>query len=411
MTGLLSGHLPTPSVQRYAKKNIVMKLLPVLSFAGRALQSSRSLSASAALSLAALLGLASTASAQHRYQQTNLVSDLPGLAPVTDAALVNPWGLSRSATSPWWVANNGTGLSTLYNGTGVKQALVVTIPPAAGLPGPSTPTGTVFNGTSDFQVGLPGTNQPARFLFVTDEGTLSGWNPGANPTNAITKVDWSSQGAVFKGLALGSVGTTNYLYVANFHSGKVDVFDKNFAPVDLGAQAFRDPHLPRGYAPFNVQAIGDKIYVAYAKQDREMIDEVTGPGRGFVTAYTTSGVLSLRLKWGPWMNAPWGVALAPADFGRFSNMLLVGQFGSGKIAAFDPVTGKFLGLMRGADHRAIKIEGLWALSFGNGANAGPANSLYFAAGIDDEAHGLFGTLTVLPDPVKTHDSDDEGDDD
>lgn len=390
---------------------------------GQALRSSSPRKASwlllAPLWIASSLGLTSSAIAQHRYQQTDLVSDVAGLAPVTDANLVNPWGLSRSATSPWWTANNGTGTSTLYNGLGVKQALIVTVPGPAGSSEAGTPTGTVFNGSSDFKVGLPGTNQPARFLFATEEGTIAGWNPAANPTVAITKVDWSAQGAVYKGLALGQVGTVNYLYAANFHAGTVDVFDANFAPVNLGANAFKDPHLPKGYAPFNVQAIGDKIFVTYAKQDAEKIDEVAGLGRGFVTAYTTNGMLSMRLKWGPWFNAPWGVALAPADFGRFSNMLLVGQFGSGKIAAFDPATGKFRGFMRGANHRPIKIEGLWALSFGNGAGAGPLNSLYFAAGIDDEAHGLFGTLTVLPDPVKpgkNHDDDDDdknddGDDD
>ena len=377
--------------------------------AGLDLRMLRSARATMAFSIAAILCLATTASAQHRYQQTNLVSDIPGMATFTDASLVNPWGLSRSATSPWWASDNGTGLSTLYNGTGVKQGLVVTIPPAAGMDGPSTPTGTVFNGSADFQVGLPGTNQPARFLFVTEEGTLSGWNPTTNLTTAITKVDWSSQGAIYKGLAIGQIGTANYLYAANFHSGKVDVFDKNFAPVDLGTNAFKDPHLPWGYAPFNVQAIGDKIYVAYAKQAADKIAEVQGRGRGFVTAYTTSGVVSMRLKWGPWFNAPWGLVMAPADFGRLSNTILVGQFGSGKIAAFDAATGKFRGLMRGANHRPVTIDGLWALSFGNGANAGPANSLYFTAGIDEEAHGLFGSLTVLTDPVKM--KDDDGDDD
>jgi len=403
-----------------------MNLLAPLTHAGSALTPSRNVRASSlnhrlglkssvtggVLCLATLLGTATSASAQHHYQQTNLISDVAGAAAATDANLVNPWGLSRSATSPWWSANNGTGTSTLYNGLGVKQALVVTVPGPAGSTEAGTPTGTVFNGSSDFQVGLPGTNQPARFLFVTEEGTLAGWNPGANPTVAITKVDWSTLGAVYKGLALGQIGSANYLYAANFHSGKVDVFDATFTPVNLGVGAFWDPWLPKGYAPFNVQAIGDKIFVTYAKQDIDKIDEVAGPGRGFVTAYTTSGVLSMRLKWGPWFNAPWGVALAPADFGSLSGMILVGQFGSGKIAAFDPANGKFKGLMRGEHHRAVKIGGLWALSFGNGANAGPANSLYFTAGTDDEAHGLFGNLTALPDPVRpVKDCDENGDDD
>lgn len=308
------------------------------------------------------------------------------------------------------MSDNGTGLSTLYNGTGAVQALVVTVPAATGTTGASAPTGTVFNGTSDFQVGV---NQPARFIFATEDGAISGWNPAANPTLAINKVDNPGK-AVYKGLAIGQIGTANYLYAANFFTGKVDVFDKDYAPVDLGAGAFWDSHLPKGYAPFNVQAIGDKIYVTYAKQDNDKIDEVDGRGRGFVTVFTTSGVLSLRLKSGPWFNAPWGVVLAPADFGRFSNLVLVGQFGSGKIAAFDPVSGKFRGLVRAANHKAVKIDGLWALSFGNGAGAGPANSLYFSAGINAEAHGLFGTLTALPDPVhdgKDHCDNDNDDDD
>ncbi len=277
-----------------------------------------------------------------------------------------------------------------------------------GVTDPSGPTGTVFNGSSDFQVGP---NQPARFIFATEQGTISGWNPAAGPVLAVNKVDTPGK-AVYKGLAIGQIGTANYLYAANFFTGKVDVFDTNYAPVNLGAGAFWDSHLPKGYAPFNIQAIGDKIFVTYAKQDADKIDEVDGRGRGFVTVFTTSGVLSMRLKWGPWFNAPWGVALAPADFGRFSNMVLVGQFGSGKIAAFDATNGKFRGLVRSPDHRAVKIDGLWALSFGNGAGAGPANSLYFSAGINAEAHGLFGTLTALTDtPHKGKDRCDEDDDD
>jgi uncharacterized protein (TIGR03118 family) len=358
-----------------------------------------------ALSLAAL-SCGTPARAQHGYQQTNLVSDMPDLAAATDASLVNPWGLSRSATSPWWVADNGTGVSTLYNGTGIKQTLVVVIPPAAGQNDPATPTGTVFNGSTDFQVGP---NQPARFLFATEEGTISGWNPAANPTTAITKVDRSNQ-AVYKGLALAQVNGVNYLYAADFHGGKIDVFDKDFTAVNLGARAFRDPRLPPGYAPFNVQAIGDRIFVTYAKQDGAKIDEVAGAGRGFVTAYSPDGTLRLRLGWGPWFNAPWGVALAPANFGRLSNQLLIGQFGSGKIAAFDPVRGNFRGMVRDARHRSLHIDGLWALAFGNDASAGPANTLFFTAGIDDEAHGLFGTITPLADSDDNDRDAEQGDD-
>ena len=336
------------------------------------------------------------------YLQANLVSDVPGLAAATDPHLVNPWGLSVSAAGPWWVADNGTGLSTLYNGLGAIQALVVTVPNLPGVTDPSAPTGTVFNSTAtDF---LVAPNKPSRFLFATEGGTIVGWNSG---TTAVQMVNLSAT-AVYKGLAINKIGGVNYLYTANFMAGTVDVFDRAFAPVTLSAWAFRDPHVPHGYAPFNVQSIGGSIYVTYAQKEAGSIDEVHGPGKGFVDVFSVDGVLLKRLQHGAWFNAPWGVALAPADFGRFSNMILVGQFGSGKIAAFDPISGKFRGLLRGENHRPLVIEGLWALSFGNGASAGPLNTLYFTAGIDDEAHGLFGTLTAVADPVDA-DCDNDGD--
>lgn len=325
----------------------------------------------------------------HQYQITKLVADEPGVAALTDPNLVNAWGLSRSATSPWWVADNGTGVSTLYNGVGAKIPLTVTIPTELGGVPPSAPTGTVFNGTTDFK--LPN-NSPARFLFATENGTIAGWNGGTSAVNKVDHAGW----AVYKGLAIGQVGGANYLYAANFFAGTVEVYDANFTPHSFGPNAFKDWSIPEGYAPFNVQAIGDRLYVAYAKQDEDKIDEVAGHGNGFVDAYSLDGMLKLRLHSGYWMNAPWGIALAPADFGRFSNMLLVGQFGSGQIAAFDPMTGHFRGLLRGAPSRPLKIDGLWALSFGNGAAAGPINTLYFTAGTDDEVHGLFGTITPLP---------------
>jgi len=358
------------------------------------------------LGAGALLGLASPAWAQHRYLETDLVSDIPGLAAVTDPSLVNAWGLSRSATSPWWVADNGTGLSTLYTGAGAgaKLGLTVTIPTSMGATPPSAPTGTVFNASTTDFLAAPG--KPGRFLFATENGTIAAWNSG---TTAVTKVDWSGA-AVYKGLTLGVRGTANFLYAANFFAGTVDVFDGNFVPVNLGPNAFRDWHLPKGYAPFNVQNIGGNIVVAFAKQSAEKFDEVQGPGNGFVDVFTPDGVLQMRLHGGRHLNAPWGLVQAPADFGRASNLLLVGQFGTGKIAAFDPTTGHFRGFLRGADHRSIVIDGLWALSFGNGGSAGPTNTLYFSAGIDDEAHGLFGSLTVLTDPVD-NDGDQDCDDD
>jgi len=338
-------------------------------------------------------------SAQH-YQQINLVSDVAGLAATQDPNLVNPWGLTASGTSPWWVADNGTGVSTLYNGAGQKLSLVVTVPPPLGSPPPSTPTGIVFNGSSDFQVGP---NQPARFIFVTEDGTISGWNPGANPTNAILKVS-NAGSAIYKGATLAQANGANFLYVANFFNGSVDVFDKNYVQVPVPAGAFTDPDIPSGFVPFNVQNIGGNIYVTFAKQGANKHDEIDGPGLGFVDAFDSNGVLLNRLRSGHWMNAPWGVALAPAGFGKLSGKLLVGQFGSGEIASFDPINGNFQGLLRGLHGQPLEIEGLWALRFGNGASAGPLNTLFFTAGIDGEQHGLFGTIT----PIHEKDDDTDG---
>lgn len=345
----------------------------------------------ALLGLGLTTGLTADDRVPAHYVQTNLVSDVAGTAAATDAHLVNPWGLSRSATSPWWVSDNGTGLSTLYNGAGAVQSLVVTVPNVAGVKDPAAPTGTVFNGVAtDFLVAA---NQPAHFLFATEGGTIAGWNSGAN---AVIMVNNSGK-AVYKGLALAANNGANFLYAANFQAGTIDVFDHAFKPVALAADAFKDPKLPDGYAPFNVQSIGGAIYVAFAKTEAGSVDEVHGPGKGFVDVFSPAGVLQKRLRWGAWFNAPWGIALAPANFGRFSNLILVGQFGSGKIAAFDPKTGEFRGMVRGEHGRPLIIEGLWALSFGNGAGAGPVNTLFFTAGIDDEAHGLFGTITPVND--------------
>ena len=343
------------------------------------------------------------------YQQTNLVSDVPGMAEFTDPDLVNPWGLISSSTSPWWVSDNGTGLSTLYNGSGVKQGLIVTIATPPLDPNPATPTGVVFNGSTDFKLTLSTTppSNPARFIFVTEDGTISGWNPAANPTHSILKVN-NSGSAVYKGVTIAQDNGVNQLYVANFHNGTVDVFDTNFAPVTtLPAGAFTDPNLPAGFAPFNVQNIGGKVYVAWAKQDAQKHDEVAGRKLGFVDVFDGAGTLLLRFENGPWLNAPWGLALAPSGFGKASGELLVGMFGSGQIATFDPADGEFEGLLRAPRGRPIQIDGLWALRFGNGASAGPLTTLFFTAGIDDEAHGLFGTITKVP---KKEDVDNDGGD-
>jgi len=339
-----------------------------------------------------VLGISSGASAQH-YQQTNLVSDVPGLAPVTDANLVNPWGLIASGTSPWWVSDNGTGVSTLYNGAGQKLALTVTIPTPLGGTPPSTPTGIVFNGSSDFGA--------ARFIFVTEDGTISGWSGGSAAVLKFT----SPTPAIYKGATIAQANGARFLYVANFFNGSVDVFDTNYAPTSVPPGAFTDPNIPSGFAPFNVQNIDGSIYVTFAKQSADKHDDLHGPGLGFVDAFDPNGILQQRFRSGHWMNAPWGVALAPDDFGKLSGKLLIGQFGSGQIASFDPVNGNFQGLLRGRHGQPLEIEGLWALRFGNGANAGPLTTLFFTAGIDDEQHGLFGTITPIS---KKDDDDDDG---
>ncbi len=332
---------------------------------------------------------------EQQYTQTNLVSNLSGAA-VTDPNLVNAWGLARSSTGDWWVSDNGPGLSTLYDGTGKIAPLVVTIPPSDPTVSPTgTPTGTVFNGTPDFAL-APG--KPALFLFATEDGTISGWNPGANPTKAIIVVN-DGQKSVFKGLTIGQArihGTwANYLYAANFRKGQVSVYDASFHFIDEIEDNFSRFHAPEGFAPFNVQNIGGNIYVAYAKQDSVKHDEVDGEGLGFVAVFRPDGHLLQVLEPGPWFNAPWGLTAAPSDFGSYSHDVLIGNFGSGEILAFDPVDGKFRGRLRDATNNPIKIQGLWGLSFGNGAAAGPATTLYFAAGPDGETNGLFGSLTAI----------------
>jgi uncharacterized protein (TIGR03118 family) len=349
-----------------------------------------SLASVAVFSLAAAL----TAQPTQHYKQTNLVSDMPGVAAVTDPNLVNAWGMSRSSGSPWWISDNGPGLTTLYNGAGAIQSLVVTIPGADG--GGGTPTGQVFNGTNDFQL-TPG--NPARFIFVTEDGTVSGWNPAVNATVAQIKVNTHSA-SVFKGMALATAGTAsgvnaNYLYVADFRKGRVNVYDANFHRAHLGDDAFEDESIPRGFAPFNVQNIGGNLYVAFAQQDSAKHDEVDGAGLGYVDVFSPGGRLLHRLQHGKWFNAPWGMAQAPTDFGANSHNILVGQFGSGQILVFDPVTGQFKGPLYDATNTPITIDGLWGIAFGGGTTSGPSNTLFFTAGPNGEQDGLFGTITAI----------------
>ncbi len=265
-----------------------------------------------------------------KYQVTVTTSDIPGISAFTDANLNNPWGLSVSPTGAWWVSDNGTGLSTLYDGTGNPQSLVVTIPSANGSD-TGTPSGTVYNGSSDFQLSA---GDPAVFLFCAEDGTISGWNPAVNHTNAIVTVN-NNNGAVYKGMALASAGGINYIYVTNFNAGTVEVYDKTFAPHSFGGPAFQDNTIPAGFAPFNIQLVGSNLVVTYAKQDADKHDDVAGPGNGYVDIYDTSGNLISRLPHSIYMNSPWGAVQAPANFGTFSNDLLIGNFGSGSIMAFD----------------------------------------------------------------------------
>jgi uncharacterized protein (TIGR03118 family) len=343
------------------------------------------------------IGLASRAAGANRYTQHNLVSDIPGIADQTDPNLVNPWGISMSSTSPFWISNNHAGVAAVYNGQGqptpAASPLIVRIPVPTGDTQPAAPTGQVFNDTTGFNA----SGQPATFIFATEDGTISGWNPSADRANSIVLVDNSTVGAVYKGLAVANGNNGPMLYAANFQAGTVEVFDANLTPV-ISAGAFRDASLPSGFAPFNIQRIGRKLYVTYAMQDQAKHDDVAGSGNGFIDVFDFSGNLLGRLVSNGALNSPWGLAMAPGNFGDFSNALLVANFGDGKINAFDPCSGEYLGSLQDSSGAALAIPGLWALSFGNGRGAGDANTLYFTAGIPGpgnvEDHGLFGSIQV-----------------
>ena len=333
------------------------------------------------------------------YRQTNFVSDIPGLAPIQDPLLVNPWGISMTASSPFWIANNKTGSSRLLKGDVAGSPLVFNSPiNLVNIPN-SLPTGTVANGTADFVVTNGSATGPARFIFATQTGTIAGWNPNvpaANSTDA--QVAASHPTHVYTGLAIGSNGVANYLYAADFANRKIDVYDKNFALVSL-AGTFTDaavtPALPADYSPFNIQSLGGKLYVTYAKKDPMTGDEITGPGFGFVSTFDFNGVFLGRLISNGPLNAPWGLAIAPmSTFGVYGGSLLVGNFGEGgaSINAFNVASGALNGPLQNEAGADIEIDELWALAFGNGGNGGDPNTLYFTAGPAEEQHGLFGSL-------------------
>lgn len=356
--------------------------------------STRRLAAACFLATTLLGSAGATAATQGNwYNAYSLVSDDAAAvkAPLADASLVNGWGLSAGPTTPWWTSNNKTNTSTLYSGAGVKSALTVSVP--------GGPTGTVFNGNAGaFTVSANGKSGSARFLFATQAGTILGWSPTVNANTAVTAVDNSAKGALYDGLAT----LNDRLYATDFHNARVDVFDANFAPVTL-ANAFVDKKIPKGWAPFGVRALGGNIFVTYAKQDPSKRVDVAGGGLGYVDQYDPNGVLLARvakrgLPKAP-LNSPWGLAMAPATFGGFGGDLLVGNFGNGKISAYQPPPippGKWIykGQLRVATGEIIKIPGLWAIAFGNGAAAGSTNNLYFLSGPSGETHGLFGVITV-----------------
>ena len=331
----------------------------------------------------------------NHYRQINLVSDIPGAALITDSNLVNAWGISFGATSPFWVSDNGSGLSTLYavtydtngNVSVAKQSLEV------GIPGEGVPTGQLFNGTGAFHGDI--------FIFAGEDGTISGWR-GALGTTAEILITRSN--AVYKGITLINSANGPMLLAANFADATLDAYDTNLT---LVAQ-FADPNAPAGYAPFNVQTISGNIFVTFAKQDAEKHDDVAGPGNGLIDIFLPQQSKFVRFATGTdaggqlkEINSPWGMALAPASFGKHGGQLLVGNFGSGTIMSFDG-NGKFQKLLKGEQGHPVVIDGLWALTFGNGGKGGRPQTLYFSAGPDGESHGLFGSL----DPVNDEDDSD-----
>jgi len=336
---------------------------------------------------------------QPTFTQTNLVSDGSVSAKHTDSNLINPWGVSFGPSGPLWVSDNGTGVTTIYDGDGNPQTIAgntaITIAPPMGQTGPAAPTGQVFNNTGGgFDISQYGNSASSVFLFATEDGTISGWNPSVNPGSSVLAVDDSGDSAVFKGLAIGTDDYGNsHLYAADFHNNAVDIFDKDFNQVG----SFTDPNLPDGYAPFNVQNLDGKLFVTFAQQNEDKHDDVAGPGHGFVDEFDLKGNLITHIASGgspdsP-LNSPWGLDIAPPSFGKLAGNLLVGNFGDGTINVYDLKNNQFDGKLLGTDGKPIQIGDLWALTNGGGGKGGDPNSVFFTAGVENEAHGLFGSLS------------------
>jgi uncharacterized protein (TIGR03118 family) len=342
------------------------------------------------------------------FTLTNLVTRTGTGAQTPDDKLINAWGIAFGPMTPAWVANNHSDTSTIYDGSGKplppppQGPLVVTMTDVA-------PTGVVFNSSqTDFMVTTGGVSAPALFIFSGESGKLAAWTPdsGATAVTVYPAAGGDSGGAIYKGLAIAKNGSDTFLYATDFHNNKVDMFDKAFARQTGPAAAFVDPNLPAGYAPFGIQAIAGgmggavQIYVSYAKQDDAAQDDVAGAGLGLINIFDTSGTFVKRLVTvGAALNAPWGMALAPADFGTLSNVLLVGNFGDGKINGYDPDKGTFMGAITDSSGKAVSVDGLWGIAFGNDAHNQPHNTLFFAAGPDDENDGAYGRIDLGGPPT------------
>jgi uncharacterized protein (TIGR03118 family) len=337
------------------------------------------------VSAAAGLGLALSAPAPH-FEMTVLLSDGSVAAPNIDPNLVNPWGLAASATGPFWIANEGTGTSSVVRADGSMVIPDVSVPEDQS----GHPTGLVFNGGGGFEVEAGGVSASSLFLFVTLDGRLMGWNPNVSAANALVAVDNRGTGSAYTGAALGTIGGRTFLYVANFGMGRIDRFDSDFVP----AGDFTDLDVPENYSPFGMANIDGLLYVTFAERDPSTGEDVPGPGKGFIDVFTLDGEFVEQFASRGELNAPWGLVVAPGGFGRFSNKLLVGNFGDGRILGYNIHNGHFVGALEDEEGEAIVIEGIWGLLFGNGGDGGDPRDLYFTAGIDDETHGIFGEIEL-----------------
>ncbi len=346
--------------------------------------------------LAAVMASGAITSAQTEatgYKQTNLISDIAGLARYRERTLVNPWGMASGPVGPYWIANQGTDTLTSITrneipGHDADGRVRVAVPARQPVTGDSGPTGIVYSGTPDFIVTAGGTSAAAELIIVTLDGRVMGWSSVVDPNTTFVLADNSASGAEYTGVAVASSKRGDVIALANFGAGTLDILDSNF---ELAASV-TDPALPAGFSPFNVQNIGGQLFVTFAKRGEDG-DEIKGAGLGYVDVFDVSGVLIRRFASGGTLNAPWGIELAPSTFGEFGNQILIGNFGDGRISAFNTVTGEYTGQLKDRFGLPIAIDGLWGLMFGTIGNVGRSNILYFSAGIADETHGLVGTLT------------------